>query len=88
MLTKTKWTTLIALVVMLSMILSACGPTPEPQVIVETVVVEQTRVVKEAGEDRTVVETVVVEVEKEVTAVPPTEVPPTATPGRRWLTAS
>jgi len=80
MFTKTKWTTLIALIVMLSMILSACGPTPEPQVIVETVVVEQTRVVKEAGEDRTVVETVVVEVEKEVTPVPPTEVPPTPTP--------
>jgi hypothetical protein len=51
-------------------VLSACGPTPEPQVIVETVVVEQTRVVEVEGTPQTIVETVQVEV-----TVPP---PPTA----------
>jgi peptide/nickel transport system substrate-binding protein len=73
-----KLAILMMLVLLAPIVLSGCGPTPEPQVIVQTVVVEQTRVVKEAGEEKTVVETVVVE--KQVTPVPPTEVPPTPTP--------
>ena len=73
-----KLASLLIVVMLASGILAACGPTPEPEVVIQTVVVEQTRVVKEAGEEKTVVETVVVE--KEVTALPPTEVPATATP--------
>jgi peptide/nickel transport system substrate-binding protein len=75
---KRRLAIVMILVLLTPIALSACGPTPEPQVIVQTVVVEQTRVVKEAGEEKTVVETVVVE--KQVTPVPPTEVPPTPTP--------
>jgi peptide/nickel transport system substrate-binding protein len=78
MLSSKKLAILMILVLLTPVVLSACGPTPEPQVVVQTVVVEQTRVVKEAGEEKTVVETVVVE--KEVTPVPPTEIPPTPTP--------
>jgi len=63
------------LTLIVPLVLSACGEQP---VVVQTVVVEQTRVVKEAGEERTVVETVIVE--KEVTPAPPTEVPAPATP--------
>jgi len=78
-----KLAILVTLVMLAPMILSACGPTPEPQVIVETVVVEQTKVIEKEGKVETIVETVVetveVEVEKEVkvevevTAVPQTE---------------
>jgi peptide/nickel transport system substrate-binding protein len=75
-----KLAILVVLVMIAPMVLAACGPAPEPEVIVETVVVEQTKVVEVAGEVQTVVETVVetveVEVEKEVlvevTAVPET----------------
>lgn len=56
--------TLLALVLVLGM-LSACGPTPEPQTIIQTVEVE-----KEV--EKTVIETV--EVEKEVTVVETVEV--------------
>jgi ABC-type transport system substrate-binding protein len=62
-----KWATLIALVMIVSLILTACGPTPEPETIVERVVetveVEVTKIV----EGETVVEAIVktVEVEKE-----------------------
>ncbi len=54
-------------VVMLATLLAACGPTPEPQTIIQTVEVEK---------EKTVVETVVetVEVEKEVTVVETVEV--------------
>ena len=56
MFTKKNLTTLIALVMVASMLLSACGPTPETTVIERTVVVTQ-EVIKE------------VEVEKEVEVV-------------------
>ncbi|MGD8793680.1 MAG: von Willebrand factor type A domain-containing protein [Anaerolineae bacterium] len=42
------------------------GPTPEPVVIVQTVVVESTKIVEKAGEVVTIVETVLVEKEVEV----------------------
>jgi peptide/nickel transport system substrate-binding protein len=70
---------ILVLVVMIApMILTACGPTPEPVVIKETSVVVETVVVEKEGE--TVVEEVtsVVEVEVVVTATPepePTEPP-------------
>lgn len=41
MFTKKNLTTLLALVMVASMLLSACGPTPEPEVIEKTVVVTQ-----------------------------------------------
>jgi peptide/nickel transport system substrate-binding protein len=67
---------LAVLVIIAPAILAACGATPEPEVLVETVVVEQTRVVMEEGEEVTIVETVEVEVAVpvevlvEVTATP------------------
>ena len=75
-----KLAILIVLVMLTPLIITACGPTPEPVVVIETVPVEVTRVIKEEGEERTVVETVIVEVAKEVTPLPPTEVPPTPVP--------
>jgi peptide/nickel transport system substrate-binding protein len=75
-----KLAILVVLVLIAPMVLTACGPTPEPQVIekIVTQVVEQT--VKEtvvvAGTpevvEKVVTEVVEVEVEKEVTAVPET----------------
>ncbi len=70
---------LLTLLVVLAMLagLAACGPTPEPEVIVETVEVEKTvveTVEVEKEVEKTVVETVEVEVETEV------EVVVTATP--------
>jgi peptide/nickel transport system substrate-binding protein len=63
MITKNKGVMLSALLIVVVLIVSACGPTPEPQVIEKevTVVVEGTPVVQ------TVVETQVVEKEIEVT---------------------
>jgi peptide/nickel transport system substrate-binding protein len=76
--TNKKVAMLIALVTIVSMILTACGPTPEPQVVVqtvkETVVVEGTPQVVEKEVTQVVKETVQVQVEKtvevQVTAVP------------------
>jgi len=71
--------TLVALVAVLSLVLAGCGATPEPQVIVETVVVETEKevvVTQEVEVEKTVIETVEVEVEVEkevgvvVTATP------------------
>jgi peptide/nickel transport system substrate-binding protein len=72
-----KLAILTALVMIAPLVLAACGPTPEPivQTIVETVVVEQTKIVEVAGEEKTIVETVVETVEVEVTAVPVEEGP-------------
>jgi peptide/nickel transport system substrate-binding protein len=76
MLRNKKWASLIAVIVVLSMILAACGPTPEPEVIVETiketVVVEGTPQVVEKEVTKVVQETVVQEatVEVVVTAAP------------------
>ena len=76
-----KLAALMVLVMVASLVLAACGATPEPaepEVIVQTVVVEQTREVIVEGTPQTVVETVQVE----VTVPPePTAVPePTAAP--------
>jgi peptide/nickel transport system substrate-binding protein len=73
MFSNKKLAILVVLMMVATLVLSACGATPEPQVIVETVVVEQTKVVEVAGEEVTIVETVEVEVpvEVEVTAAPP-----------------
>jgi oligopeptide transport system substrate-binding protein len=73
-----KLAILAALVMIASLVLAACGPTPEPVVIKETSVVVETVVVEREGE--TVIEEVtsVVEIEKVVTATPepePTEPP-------------
>jgi peptide/nickel transport system substrate-binding protein len=78
MVANRKWASIVALVIVFSMILAACGPTPPPEVIVETVVVEQTKIVEKEGELVTIVETQVVEkivketvqVEKEVEVTP------------------
>jgi ABC-type transport system substrate-binding protein len=60
------------------LVLVACGATPEPEIIVQTVVVEQTKIVEKEGEQVTVIETVQVE----VTAPPPEPTPiPEAAPG-------
>nr|NIV35768.1 hypothetical protein [Anaerolineae bacterium] len=80
MLASKRLAVLVVLVMLATTILAACGPTPEPEVIIQTVPVEVTKVITEEGEERTIVETVVVEVEKEVTPVPPTDVPPTPMP--------
>jgi ABC-type transport system substrate-binding protein len=62
-----KLAILVVLLMVAPIVLAACGPTPEPEVIVQTVVVEQTKIVEKEGKTVTQVETVVVE----VTAPPP-----------------
>jgi oligopeptide transport system substrate-binding protein len=52
------------------LVLSACGPTAEPEVIIQTVPVEVTKIVEVEGESQTIIETVVEEVVVEVTPVP------------------
>jgi multiple sugar transport system substrate-binding protein len=79
-----KRSSLAVVLLVIVLLLAGCGATPEPQVIVETVVVEK----EVEGETITVVETVEVEVikevekevevEKVVTAVPEEEEPPWA----------
>jgi peptide/nickel transport system substrate-binding protein len=75
----TKKLAILAIVVMIApVILTACGPTPEPVVIRETSVVVETVIVEQAGEEVVKEVTSVVEVEKVVTATPepePTEPP-------------
>ncbi len=58
--------TFMLLVTIATTVLAACSPEP----IIETVIVEQTRIVTEAGEEVVVVETQIVEVEKIVTPEP------------------
>jgi peptide/nickel transport system substrate-binding protein len=65
-----KLAILVILLMVAPIVLAACGPTAEPEVIVQTVVVEQTKIVEKAGETITQVETVVVEV---TVPPPPTE---------------
>jgi len=70
---------ILAIAVMIvPLIVTACGPTPEPVVVKETSVVVETVVVEVAGEEVVKEVTSVVEVEKVVTATPepePTEPP-------------
>jgi ABC-type transport system substrate-binding protein len=71
---------LVALAIALALVAAACGPTPGPETIVETVLVEQTRIIEKEGEGVISVETVVVEVEVEaipaMTATPTPALPP------------
>ncbi len=66
---KKLW--IVATLLVVIAMLAACGATPEPQVVKETVVVTE---VVEKEVEKTVVETVEVEVEKEVTVVETVEV--------------
>jgi ABC-type transport system substrate-binding protein len=71
MFSNKKLAILVVLVMIAPVVLAACGGTPETivETVVETVVVEQTKIVEQEGETITVVETV----EVEVTAPPPPE---------------
>ncbi|MGC9336117.1 MAG: hypothetical protein ACP5JJ_18385, partial [Anaerolineae bacterium] len=71
--TKKTLLACVSLITLLAL-LAACGPTPEPQVVVETVIVEGTAQVVEKEVTIVVTEQVEVEVEKVVT--------PTAPPAR------
>lgn len=85
MFSSRKVAMLMILVMLAPIVLAACGPTPEPEVIVETVVVEQTKVVEKEGEKVTVIETVQVEVTSPPEPTPePTEPPPVERVGA-WL---
>jgi len=68
-----KLAILVVLVMIAPIILAACGPTPEPETIVNTVIetVEVERTVIVEGEVQTITEVETVEVEKVVTATPP-----------------
>jgi hypothetical protein len=66
-----KLAVLVVLVMIAPLVLVACGPTPEPQVIIQTVPVEVTKIVEVAGTPQTVVETVQVEVTAAATEAPP-----------------
>jgi len=70
-----KLAILVVLTMIATMVLAACGPTAEPEVIIQTVPVEVTKIVEIEGETQTIVEEVIVE----VTAVP--EVEPAAPEG-------
>jgi peptide/nickel transport system substrate-binding protein len=72
---RTKLFSILAAVIVLSLLVT-CGPTPEPQTVVQTVEVEKT-VVETVEVEKEVIQTVEVEKEvvKEVTAVPPQEGP-------------
>jgi peptide/nickel transport system substrate-binding protein len=69
---------LVVLMMIAPIVLAACGGAPEPEVIIQTVPVEVTKIVEKEGEKVTIVETQIVEVETtvevekvvEVTAVP------------------
>jgi peptide/nickel transport system substrate-binding protein len=68
---------LISATLVLAFLLAGCGATPEPEVVIQTVVVEK----EVEGETITVVETVEVEVIQEVEVEKEVEVVVTATPG-------
>jgi peptide/nickel transport system substrate-binding protein len=69
-----KLAILVVLIMVAPIVLTACGGTPEPEIIIQTVPVEVTKIIEKEGEKVTVVETQIVEVEVpvevEVTAVP------------------
>jgi peptide/nickel transport system substrate-binding protein len=68
-----KLAILVVLAMIAPLLLSACGPTPEPEVIIQTVPVEVTKIVEQEGEVVTIIETQVVEVPVEVTTAPEEE---------------
>ncbi|MFN2216962.1 MAG: ABC transporter substrate-binding protein [Anaerolineae bacterium] len=65
-----KLAILVVLAMVAPLLLSACGPTPEPEVIIQTVPVEVTKIIEQEGEVVTIIETQVVEVPVEVTTAP------------------
>ncbi len=69
MITKNKGAMLSALLLVVVLIVSACGPTPEPQVVEVTRIVEGTPVVQTVVETQVVETEVEVEVTKEVPVV-------------------
>jgi len=69
-----KLAILVVLVMVAPLVLSACGPTAEPEVVIQTVPVEVTKIVEQEGEVVTIVETQIVEVPVEVTPEPEEEV--------------
>jgi peptide/nickel transport system substrate-binding protein len=79
---RRNWMVLVAMLMMFSMVLAACGPTPEPVTEVLTQVVEVEKEVTRVVEGTPVVETIIVTqvVEKEVTTVVEMEKVVTATP--------
>jgi peptide/nickel transport system substrate-binding protein len=81
---KDRLAILAALTMVALLVLNACGPTPEPQVIEQIITqeVEVTRIVEKQGEVVTVVETQIVEVPVEVTRSPPM---PESAPARDTL---
>lgn len=68
-----KLAILAVLLMIAPIVLAACGPTPEPQVVEKIVTqqVEVTKIVEKEGEQVTVIETQIVEVPVEVTVAPP-----------------
>ena len=76
MFSNKKWSILLGLVLIASMMLSACGPTAEPVVVTAPPVVV-TKIVEVAGTPQTVVETVEVQVPVTVAAPTDTPLPPT-----------
>jgi peptide/nickel transport system substrate-binding protein len=80
---RTKVLSILTIVSVFALLLSACGPTPEPQTVIQTVEVEKTVVeTVEVEKEVTVVETVEVEVVEtvEVEVTPVVEEDPTALP--------
>ena len=54
---KTRWFVVVALVIVTGLLLSACAqPTPQVQVVKETVIVEATKIVEKVVEATTIVE--------------------------------
>jgi peptide/nickel transport system substrate-binding protein len=66
---KKMWMSLFSVLVALSMVLVACGPTPAPVEIKETTIVKETQIVKETVKETVIVEGTPQVVEKEVTTV-------------------
>jgi peptide/nickel transport system substrate-binding protein len=82
MFTNRKLAILVILVMVAPIVLAACGPAPEPQIVEKVVTqqVEVTKIVEKEGEQVTIVETQIVEVEKEVPVEVEVEVQVTPTP--------
>jgi ABC-type glycerol-3-phosphate transport system substrate-binding protein len=85
-----KLAVLLIVSMVFTSILAACGPTPEPQVVKETVVVTEKETVKETvivteKEEVEVTKVVKEEVEKVITATPEPEATPTPPPSGKII---
>ncbi len=65
-----KLAILVVLVMIAPLVLTACGPTPEPETIIKEVPVEVTKIITEEGETKIITETIIEQVIVEVTAAP------------------